>query len=49
MDSEKANKLLATVGGVLFAGSAALLAGRAIAAEADPARQKLYSAGVVFL
>jgi hypothetical protein len=47
--STKANKYLATAGGVLFAGSAALLAGRAIGDEADPKKRQLMSAGVVFL
>ena len=44
-----ANKYLATAGGILFAGSAALLAGRSIQAETDPTRRQLMSAGVVFL
>ena len=46
---DKANKILATAGGVLFVGSAAMLAGRAITAEADPRRRQLMSAGVIFL
>jgi hypothetical protein len=46
---DKANKILATAGGVLFVGSAAILAGRAITTEADPTRRQLMSAGVIFL
>jgi len=48
-DTSTANKVIATVGGLVFAGSGALLAGKAIQAEADAGKRQLMSAGVIFL
>jgi hypothetical protein len=46
--ADTTSKVLATVGGLLFAGSGALLAGRAIVAEPDAGKRQLMSAGVIF-